>query len=222
VKQFLLGVLTTLVVLAVAAGALLFSLGPGATSAAPSVSPSASAPASRPPADLAEDETWLGAVDLRSEDVVSADGDLADVHATGRGVRFGGTGAGLRADRLHLEATIPFATVAERVGPDTRVYAVSGGRAGVERKVTILGRDLTVRATGRVRADGGQLLIEPETIDLGGPSFVDSAASALARTLVTIRQDVPGVPSGMTLTGVKVTGAGVGVTLTGTGVTVGG
>ena len=39
-------------------------------------------------------------------------------------------------------------------------------------------------------ADGGQLLIEPETVDLGGPSFLDSAASTLARSLATIRQDV--------------------------------
>jgi len=40
------------------------------------------------------------------------------------------------------------------------------GRTGVERQVVILGQDLTLKATGTVSADGGQLLIEPETIDL--------------------------------------------------------
>jgi len=150
---------------------------------------------------------------------VSPDGDLAVVDATGSGVRFG-TG-GLRAARLDIDATIPFDTLAEQVGPDTRIYAVSGGLAGVEREVTILGRDLTVRATGAVTADGGQLVIEPETVDLGGPSFVDATLSAIARTLVTIRQDVPGVPSGMALTDVSVTGAGFGAQLTGTDVTIG-
>ncbi len=219
-KQFLLGVLATLVVLAASTGVLLVSLGSGATPAPEATgSATAGAPAD-PPADLADDETWLGSVDLRSEDVVAAEGDLVDVRATGSGVRFGSDG--LRADRLDIDATIPFATVAEQVGPDTRVYAVSGGRAGVERTVTILGRDVTVRATGTVSADGGQLFIEPETIDLGGPSFVDSAASALARTLVTIRQPVPGVPDGMTLTDVSVSGAGVAATLTGSDVSIGG
>ena len=88
------------------------------------------------------------------------------------------------------------------------VYDAGNGKTGVERAVTILGRDLTLKATGTVSADGGQLLIEPETVDLGGPAFLDSAASALARSLATIRQDVPGVPEGMSLTAVEVTDAG--------------
>lgn len=220
-RQFVLGVVTTLVVLAVGAGVLLVSLGSGADPATPRASGSTATPGARPepPEDLTEEETWLGTVDFAGEDLVSPDGDLAVVDATGSGVRFG-TG-GLRAARLDIDATIPFDTLAEQVGPDTRIYAVSGGLAGVEREVTILGRDLTVRATGAVTADGGQLVIEPETVDLGGPSFVDATLSAIARTLVTIRQDVPGVPSGMALTDVSVTGAGFGAQLTGTDVTIG-
>jgi hypothetical protein len=220
-RQFVLGVVTTLVVLAVGAGVLLVSLGSGADPATPQASGSTATPGARPepPEDLTEEETWLGTVDFAGEDLVSPDGDLAVVDATGSGVRFG-TG-GLRAARLDIDATIPFDTLAEQVGPDTRIYAVSGGLAGVEREVTILGRDLTVRATGAVTADGGQLVIEPETVDLGGPSFVDATLSAIARTLVTIRQDVPGVPSGMALTDVSVTGAGFGAQLTGTDVTIG-
>jgi hypothetical protein len=220
-RQFVLGVVTTLVVLAVGAGVLLVSLGSGADPARPQASGSTATPGARPepPEDLTEEETWLGTVDFAGEDLVSPDGDLAVVDATGSGVRFG-TG-GLRAARLDIDATIPFDTLAEQVGPDTRIYAVSGGLAGVEREVTILGRDLTVRATGAVTADGGQLVIEPQTVDLGGPSFVDATLSAIARTLVTIRQDVPGVPSGMALTDVSVTGAGFGAQLTGTDVTIG-
>jgi hypothetical protein len=72
-----------------------------------------------------------------------------------------------------------------------------------------------------VSADGGQLLIEPETVDLGGPSFLDAAASTLARSLVTIRQDVAGVPEGMTLTAVQVTPEGFDAQLTGTDVVIG-
>lgn len=220
-RHFLLGVAATLATLVVGAGVLLLALGSGAAPAAPSPDGSTAPPGLRlePPEDLAVGETWIGTVVLSGRELVAPEGDLTLLQASGAGVRFDGDG--LRAARLDLEVTVPFATIAAQVGPDTRVYAVSGGGAGVERRVTILGRDLTVRATGRVTADGGQLLIEPETVDLGGPSFVDSAASAIARALVTIRQPVPGVPDGMTLTDVSVSGAGVEATLTGSDVTIG-
>ncbi|MBM6400077.1 LmeA family phospholipid-binding protein [Phycicoccus sonneratiae] len=217
-KRFLLGVVTTLAVLAVAAVALLLSLGsgggasPSPSTAAPSVSPSA-------PADLAADETWLGTVRVDSADVVAEEGSLTDVRADGTGVRFGPDG--LRAQRLDLTATLPFGTVAPRVGDGVRLFPAGNGLAGVERTATILGRDVTLRATGRVVASGGDLLIEPETVDLGGPSFVDSAASALARRLVTIRQDVPGAPDGMVLREVRVTPVGFAVRLDGADVTIG-
>ncbi len=219
-KRFLLGVVSTLVVLAVAAVAVLLSLGDDGGGSTPSPAPSVSSSrVADPPDDLAADETWLGTVDLRSDDVVSAEGDLSGVVATGQGVRFSPTG--LRAQRLDVDATVPFATVAGQVGDGTRVYSAGGGLAGVERRVTILGRDLTVTATGTVRADGGQLLIEPETVDLGGPSFIDAAASALARALVTIRQPVAGVPDGLALTAVRVVDDGFAARLTGSDVTIG-
>ena len=221
-KNFLLGIGATLAVLALALVVVVLSLGSGASPAAgptTSPAPSASAGVAQRPADLTADETWLGAVELRSQDVVSAQGDLVDVVATGSGVRF--SEAGLRAQSLDIDATIPFATVAEQVGQDVTVYDAGNGKTGVERQVTILGRDITLKATGTVTADGGQLLIEPETIDLGGPSFLDAAASTLARSLATIRQDVPGVPAGMSLDAVAVTPQGFDAQLSGTDVTIG-
>jgi hypothetical protein len=222
VKNFLLGVGATLAVLALVVVVLVLSLGSGASSAGgrtASPGPSGSPTVAPRPADLAADETWLGAVDLRSQDVVSAQGDLVDVVATGSGVRF--SQEGLRAQRLDIDATIPFSTVAEQVGQDVTVYDAGNGKTGVERQVTILGRDITLKATGTVTAEGGQLLIEPETIDLGGPSFLDSAASALARGLATIRQDVAGVPEGMSLDAVAVTPQGFDAELSGTDVVIG-
>lgn len=223
-KNFLLGVGATLAAIVLALVVLVLSLGSGAAGATPSVaapapSPTGSVAVAQRPTDLTADETWLGAVELRSQDVVSAKGDLVDVVATGSGVRF--SDAGLRAERLGIDATIPFDTVAAQVGQDVTVYDAGNGKTGVERKVTILGRDLTLRATGTVTADGGQLLIEPETVDLGGPSFLDAAASSLARSLATIRQDVPGVPAGMTLDAVAVTPQGFDARLSGTDVTIG-
>ena len=221
-KNFLLGVAATLAALALVLVVLVFSLGSGASSASGSTAspaPTASAGVAQRPADLTADETWLGAVELRSQDVVSAQGDLVDVVAIGSGVRF--SEAGLRAQSLDIDATIPFATVAEQVGQDVTVYDAGNGKTGVERQVTILGRDITLKATGTVTADGGQLLIEPETIDLGGPSFLDAAASTLARSLATIRQDVPGVPAGMSLDAVAVTPQGFDARLSGTDVAIG-
>jgi len=222
VKNFLLGVGVTLAVLAMGLVALFLSLGSGASGAAgdpASPGPSSSAITAKPPDDLADDETWLGAVELRSQDVVSAKGDLVDVVATGSGVRF--SQAGVMAQRLDIDATIPFATVAEQVGQDVTVYDAGNGKTGVERQVTLLGREIILKATGTVSADGGQLLIEPETVDLGGPSFLDSAASTLARSLATIRQDVAGVPEGMMLTAVQVTPEGFYAQLNGTDVIIG-
>ena len=218
-KLFLLGVGSTLAVLALSLLVVLFSLSAGSPqpSAAPSPTTSVTAPAA--PTDLGEDETWLGSVDLRSEDVVSAKGDLVDVVATGSGVRF--SDAGLLAQSLDIDATIPFTTVATQVGADVTVYDAGNGKTGVERTVTILGRELNLEATGTVSADAGQLLIEPETVDLGGPSFLDSAASALARSLATIRQDVAGVPDGMSLTAVEMTPEGFDARLDGTDVVIG-
>ena len=221
-KNFLLGVGATLAALALVLVVLVLSLGSGASSATGTTAsprPTGSATVAQQPTDLAADETWLGAVDLRSQDVVSAKGDLVDVVATGSGVRF--SQKGLQAQTLDIDATIPFATVAEQVGQDVTVYDAGNGKTGVERKVTILGRDITLKATGTVTAEGGQLLIEPETIDLGGPSFLDAAASTLARSLATIRQDVPGVPAGMSLDAVAVTPQGFDAQLSGTDVVVG-
>lgn len=216
-RQFLLGVVSTLVVLALGAALLLASLGSGAEPL-PLPSPTASAATVQPPADLAADETWLAAVELRGSDLVADAGDLSDVTARGVGVRFGPDG--LRAQRLDLDATLPFTTVAEQIGDGVRLYAAGDGRTGVERTATVLGRELTVRATASVTADGGLLLIEPQTVDLGGPSFLDSAVSAVARTLVTFREPVPGVPDGMVLREVTTGAAGFSVRLVGQDVAV--
>lgn len=217
-KAFLLGVLTTLAVIALGTVLLVASLGSGATPARVP-SPPPSGVRVPPPGDLATGETWLGSVRLQGAELVSRDGDLVDVDATGTGVRFGG--GSLRASTLALRATVPFDTVAAQVGGGTRLYAVSGDRVGVERPLTLLGRRLLVRATGTVTAQGGLLLLEPETLDIGAPGPVDAALSEAARRLVTIRTAVPGVPDGMTLREVGVGGAGFAVRLDGRDVTIG-
>ena len=211
-RSFLAGVLTTLVALAIAAVAVVATLpvaDPAPVTPAPSPAPSGA------PSSVAKGETWLGDVDLSSSSVLTSDGPLTDVSATGAGVTL--TTNGLRAQRLDIGAVLPFATAARQIG-DVELYAAGNGRAGVRRTASILGRDLAIRATGTVRAVDGQLVIEPETVDLGGPGLVDTALSAAARRFVTVRHTVSGLPAGMRLTGVSVEQGGFRATLAGSGV----
>lgn len=207
------------VLMALVATGILLSLGRSGGSAAPPRSgPSAVTPT--PPKDLAKGDTWLERVELSSVAVVTGDGALEDVHAVGSDVRLGRQG--LVAGRLAIDATLPFATAAAQVGKGVTLYAAGNGRAGIRQTLTLLGRQVPVSAIGRVSADRGELLIEPEEVDLGGPSWLDSGLSALARAAVTIRQPIQGVPDGMRLTRVSVTDAGFRAHLEGVGIHISG
>lgn len=214
-KAFLLGVVTGAVGL-VLAGALLLLTLPGEGSGSPMPSPSP-APSSSAPTTVAAGETWLGALDLSSPDVVTGEGRFTDVTATGHDVTL--TPEGLRAGRLEISATLPFADAAAQVDPRMRLSPAPDGRVAMVTTVEVLGRALEVHAVSRVGAENGQLVIEPETVDLGGPDWIDAAASALVRSLVTIRHTVQGVPDGMALTAVQVVPDGFAATLTGTSIT---
>lgn len=218
VKQFVLGATTMLVALVVALLALVWSVGSPGSGADVDV-PTASASA-RPtaPTDLARGETWLGEVRLTSSQVVTGDGGLEDVTAVGSGVTL--TGDGLQAQRLDIDASLPFATAAAQIGGGVTLFAADDELAGMRRQVSVLGRDVEVRATGSVRAQGGQLVIEPQTIDLDGPDWLDTAASSVVRELVTIRHTIEGVPDGMALTSVSVQADGFRAHLRGADVTI--
>lgn len=217
-KQFVLGAVTMLVALLVAALALVWSVGsPGSGADVPIPSASSSAQPSAP-TNLGKGDTWLGDVRLTSDQVVTGDGGLRDVSAVGSGVTL--TDKGLRATRLDIDAALPFATASSQISGGVTLFAAADGLAGLRRQVSVLGRDVEVRATGAVRAEGGQLVITPETIDLDGPDWLDSAASSLVRQLVTIRHTVEGVPEGMALTSVSVQADGFRAHLRGDDVTI--
>ncbi len=201
-KQFALGAASMLVAVVLALTVVVWSIGsPGSGADVPAPTGTSSTPASAP-TDLADGETWLGDVRLTSADVVTGDGGLSDVTAVGSDVTL--TANGLRAGRLDLDATLPFETAAAQIGDGVSLYAADSGLAGLRRRVSVLGRDVEVRATGTVRAVDGRLVIEPRTVDLDGPDWLDSAASAVVRRLITIRHTVEGVPDGMALTSVSV------------------
>jgi hypothetical protein len=202
-RSFLLGVLTGVVGLVLGVVVVLLVAGEPAS---PRPAPPTRTASPAPPTDLRRGETWLGSVSLDSNAVVTGDGSFSDLQAAGTDVRM--TDRQLQVGALSLEATLPFSSAARQIGEGVELYSAGGGRAGLRRTATLLGRTVAVNATGTVSAQGGQLVIEPETVDLGGPGWLDSGLSAAARRLVTIRHTVRGLPEGMQLTRVSVADSG--------------
>jgi hypothetical protein len=156
-----------------------------------------------PPADLSEGETWLSDLVLDAGAVETPDASLRDVTARARNVRNRPTS--LDAGWLSVDATVPFEVVAEELGGEgTTVRGDGPSRATVVRDVDVLGRQLRVVATGTVEVVSGRLVVEPRTIDVGGPDFLSRALGDVARALVTIEHDIEGLPEGLVLQDVTV------------------
>ncbi|GAB3547656.1 hypothetical protein GCM10027404_10150 [Arthrobacter tumbae] len=159
-------------------------------------------PDAAPPDGLRDDETWLADLELDAGTVVTAGSTLRDIQAVGQDVVTGPDG--LVAARLSVDATVPFEVVAEELGSGTVVRAADDGQAAVVRTVEALGRELRVVATGTVEVEGGSLVVEPRSIDIGGPDFFSDAIGAVVRSLVTIEHEIEGLPEGLELQDVTV------------------
>lgn len=202
VKDWLIGAVATLVALLLALGVLWWTVtdpvgGSGAGQSGRA--PEERAPTSdrRPPADLGADEVWLADLRLRAGQVVAPGAALRDVRARGRDVVTGPDG--LVAARVVVDVTVPFHVVAAELGPDTVVRRAEGGQAQVLRTLEVLGRELRVAATGTVEVRGGRLVVEPRSLDLGGPPLLSEAVAAVVRRLVTVTHDIEGLPPGLVL-----------------------
>ena len=211
VKDWLIGAAGMVLVLGVTAVILWWTVSypAGGGEAGPVPSPTAGAgspPAAQSPADLREDEVWLADVALDAGTLVSVSSTLRDVRAVGQDVVTGPDG--LVAGRLAVDATVPFDVVASKLGDGTVVSSADGGQASVVRTVEILGRELRVTATGTVEVKAGKLIVEPRSIDVGGPDFLSDATAAVVRRFVTIEHSIEGLPEGLVLQDVAVQGDG--------------
>lgn len=205
VRDWLIGALGMLIVLVLALGVVWWRMTTPSEAGGSSAGGSgADRPVDSPtlPADLGDEEIWLADLDLDAVAVVLPDSTLRDVHATGHGVRSGPHG--LVADHVAVVATVPFDEIAAELGGDTAVRAAEGGQATVVRTVEVLGRDLTVVATGTVEVENGLLVVEPRSIDLGGPDVLSRATATMVRRLVTIEHAIDGLPEGLDLQEVDV------------------
>lgn len=213
-RDLLLGAAIAVVALVVAAALLLWWVtdpagddaarpAPSGTAGSTAVPTAPPAPDVDPPADLADGETWLGDLVLDAGALVTAGSVLRDVQAVGSDVRAGPDG--VVAGALSVDATVPFEVVAEQLGGDgVTVRAAGASQATVERTVEVAGRELRVVATGTVEVEAGRLVLDPRSIDVGGPAFLSDAIGSLARRLVTLEYDVGGLPEGLVLRDVTV------------------
>ncbi|MBG6225419.1 hypothetical protein IWX63_001991 [Arthrobacter sp. CAN_A2] len=218
VRDWLIGALGMLLVLGIAVVVLWWSASSpaGAGASAPpaeSGPPPSTGPQAGPPAGLGEDEVWLADLELDAGTVMAAGSTLRDVRAVGQGVVTGP--GGLVADRLAVDATVPFDAVAAELGGGTVVRPADDGQATVVRTVEALGRELPVTATGTVEVEGGRLVMEPRSIDVGGPDFLSEGIAAVVRRFVTIEHEIEGLPEGLVLRDVTVQEDGFRAALTG-------
>lgn len=207
-KDWLIGATGMVLVLVVAFAILWWTVSdpagggePGAAAPSPSTG-AGSPPGAEPPAGLGGDQVWLADLALDAGTVVAAGSKLRDVRAVGQDVVTGPEG--LVAARLAVDATVPFDVVAGELGNGTVVRAADGGQATVVRTVEALGRELSVIATGTVEVQSGRLVVEPRSIDFGGPDFLSDATAAVVRRFVTIEHDIKGLPEGLVLQDVTV------------------
>lgn len=159
-------------------------------------------PDTEAPADLREDEAWFAELSLDAGTLITDGSLLRDVRAMGQDVVT--SPDAVLAERLTVEATVPFAVVADEMGGETVVGAGTGGEAMVMRTVEVLGRELRATATGAVNVEDGRLVVVPSSVDVGGPDFVSDALGDVVRQLVTIEHEVEGLPEGLVLQDVSV------------------
>ncbi len=200
-----IGALGMLLLLTVLAVILWFSISTPSAETSHTSSPTpvtAGTAPDTPPSDLGEGEIWLGDIDVTSDIVVLPDSSLLNVEALGHGARSGPDG--VVVDHLDVRATVPFDVVEEELGRNSRVSATSDGQARVDGSVTVLGRSLQIVATGTVEVRDGLLLVEPRSIDLGGPDVVSRAVAGAVRQFVTIEHTIEGLPPNLVLRDVEI------------------
>lgn len=114
-----------------------------------------------------------------------------------------------------VDGVVPFSVVAEQIGPGTTVSATGDGRARVTRSVEVLGRRLGISATGRVDVVDGAVVVEPMSVETGGPQWLEGLIARTAGRFVALRHDVEGLPEGLELQRAAVADQGIRVHLTG-------
>ncbi len=210
----LIGAAIMLVAILVLLGAIWIASSRPVSSSGASTPPSPSAAASgTQPADLGEEDIWLGDLHLESDALRLPASSLTDVEAAAQGVL--SSPDGLTAEFLDVHATVPFDEVSQRLGAGSVVSMATDGIASIERPVQFQGREIQVRASGTVEAVNGLVVVEPTAIDVDGPDFISWIATQAAKQFVRIEYPIEGLPEQLVLRDVDVQEDGFRAHLTG-------
>ena len=144
-------------------------------------------------------------ISLTAPELGQPEGTQADVALHGVHVPLSDVVSGsvqeVPVDRIDGTATLSYDLLAAQLGGDTTLRHEGDGLR-ITKTVELLGQTIPLTATGTVTLDGSQLVIDVEKATGAGvdlPGFLVSRAS----DLLDLRYDVPPLPFGLQLTGVR-------------------
>jgi hypothetical protein len=114
-------------------------------------------------------------------------------------------------DRIDGTATLSYALLSAQLGGDSTLRPEGDGLR-ITKTVEVLGQTIPLTAIGTVAVDGNQLVIDVAKAAGAGvdlPAFLVTRAS----DLLDLRYDVPALPFGLRLTGVRPAAHGVDITV---------
>jgi len=112
-------------------------------------------------------------------------------------------------DRVEGTATLSYALLAEQLGGGTTL-AQEGEGIRITRQVELLGFQLPLTATGTVRLEGGDVVIDVGEASAGSLGVPDAVLEQAAE-LLDLRYPVPALPFGLQLTSVVPAADGIDV-----------
>ena len=123
-------------------------------------------------------------------------------------------------DRIDGTATLSYALLSAKLGGDTTLRPEGNGLR-ITKTVELVGQTIPLTAVGTVSLDGNQLAIDVSKAAGAGvdlPGFLVSRAS----DLLDLRYDLPALPFGLKLTGVRPAAHGVDITVAASDAVLGG
>jgi hypothetical protein len=150
---------------------------------------------------------------LTAEELGQPAGTTAEVSLHGAHVPLSDALAGsvhrVPVDRVDGTATLSYATLAQQLGGDTTLRQ-DGDGIRLTRRVHVLGSDFSVTATGTVRLDGRDIVLDVSHASAVGAD-VPAGVLRAAEAGLDLRYPVPALPFGLTLTSVRPVADGVDV-----------
>ena len=144
-------------------------------------------------------------ISLTAEELGQPAGTRADIALHGVHVPLSSVVSGsvekVPVDRVDGTATLSYALLSAQLGGDTTLRREGDGLR-ITKTVEVLGQTLPLTAVGTVSLDGNQLVVDVEKAAGAGvdvPGFLVSRVS----DLLDLRYDVPALPFGLQLTGVR-------------------